>query len=101
MLPWVVCDDATGAVIGTSRYHDIVRAIDRVEIGHTWYRHSAQRTHVNTTCKLLLLGHAFGNVKVIREHIELLAIAVVLLSVLPLVFEMTRRRIRSRRGPTA
>lgn len=59
MLPWVVSDQATGTVIGTTRYHDIVAAIDRVEIGHTWYRQSAQRTHVNTTCKILLLGHAF------------------------------------------
>ena len=41
------------------RYHDIVRGIDRVEIGYTWYAASRQRTHVNTTCKLLLLGHAF------------------------------------------
>lgn len=59
MLPWTVCDQATGAVLGTTRYHDIVASIDRVEIGHTWYRQSAQRSHVNTTCKLLLLGHAF------------------------------------------
>lgn len=59
MLPWAVCNAATGDVIGTTRYHDIVRSIDRVEIGHTWYRQSAQRTHVNTTCKLLLLHHAF------------------------------------------
>src|SRR5678815_3396676 len=40
-------------------YHDIVPGIDRVEIGYTWYAQSRQRTHVNTTCKLLLLGHAF------------------------------------------
>lgn len=59
MLPWVVVDDASGAVIGTTRYHDIVPAIDRVEIGYTWYAESRQRTHVNTTCKLLLLRHAF------------------------------------------
>ena len=59
MLPWVVCDATTGEIIGTTRYHDIVRPIDRVETGYTWYRQSAQRTHVNTTCKLLLLGHAF------------------------------------------
>ena len=59
MLPWAVCDQTTGAVIGTTRYHDVVAPIDRVEIGHTWYRQSAQRTHVNTTCKLLLLAHAF------------------------------------------
>jgi N-acetyltransferase len=59
MLPWVVCDAATGAVIGSTRYHDITPAIDRVEIGYTWYAQSRQRTHVNTSCKLLLLRHAF------------------------------------------
>lgn len=59
MLPWVVTDAATGAIIGSTRYHDIVSAIDRVEIGYTWYAQSRQRTHVNTTCKLLLLGYAF------------------------------------------
>jgi len=59
MLPWAVRDLASGTVIGSTRYHDIVRGIDRVEIGHTWYAQSRQRTHVNTTCKLLLLAHAF------------------------------------------
>jgi RimJ/RimL family protein N-acetyltransferase len=59
MLPWIVRDVASGAIIGTTRYHDIVPAIDRVEIGYTWYAQSRQRTHVNTTCKLLLLAHAF------------------------------------------
>jgi RimJ/RimL family protein N-acetyltransferase len=59
MMPWVVRDTASGTLIGSTRYHDIVPAIDRVEIGYTWYSQSRQRTHVNTTCKLLLLGHAF------------------------------------------
>ena len=59
MLPWVVRDPATGTLIGSTRYHDIVPAIDRVEIGYTWYSQSRQRTGVNTTCKLLLLAHAF------------------------------------------
>ena len=59
MLPWAVRDLASGAVIGSTRYHDIVPGIDRVEIGHTWYAQSRQRTHVNTACKRLLLGHAF------------------------------------------
>ena len=58
MLPWAV-RDASGAIIGSTRYHDIVAGIDRVEIGYTWYRQSRQRTAVNTTCKLLLLQHAF------------------------------------------
>ena len=59
MLPWVVRDAAAGTIIGTTRYHDIVPAADRVEIGYTWYGARWQRTHVNTACKLLLLGHAF------------------------------------------
>lgn len=59
MLAWVVRDLASGEVVGTTRYHDIVPAAERMEIGYTWYAASCQRTHVNTTCKLLLLGHAF------------------------------------------
>jgi N-acetyltransferase len=63
MLPWVVRDAAAGgALIGSTRYHDVMPAIDRVEIGYTWYARSRQRTHVNTTCKLLLLAHAFDTV---------------------------------------
>jgi RimJ/RimL family protein N-acetyltransferase len=59
MLPWAVRDLASGTIIGSTRYHDIVAAIDRVEIGYTWYGTRWQRSHVNTGCKLLLLGHAF------------------------------------------
>jgi RimJ/RimL family protein N-acetyltransferase len=59
MLPWAVRDLATGDVVGSTRYHDIVAAIDRVEIGYTFYAKSRQRTRLNTTCKLLLLAHAF------------------------------------------
>ena len=47
------------AIVGSTRYHDIVPSIDRVEIGYTWYGASWQRSHVNTACKLLLLTHAF------------------------------------------
>jgi N-acetyltransferase len=63
MLPWVVRDATSGAIIGSTRYHDIAAAIDRVEIGYTWYGESRQRTNVNTTCKLLLLGHAFDTLE--------------------------------------
>ena len=58
-FPFVVIESATGRVLGTSSYHDIVPAIQRVEIGWTWYAKSVQRSHVNTTCKLLLMTHAF------------------------------------------
>lgn len=58
-LAFAVVDASTDIVIGTTSYHDIVPAIDRVEIGYTWYAKSRQRSHVNTSCKLLLLSHAF------------------------------------------
>jgi N-acetyltransferase len=59
MLAWAVRDLATGLIAGSTRFHDIAAAIDRVEIGYTWYGSRWQRTHVNTACKLLLLTHAF------------------------------------------
>jgi len=62
MLPWVVRESSTGEIVGSTRYHDIVPAIDRVEIGYTWYAGRWQRSHVNTACKRLLLGHAFDTV---------------------------------------
>jgi RimJ/RimL family protein N-acetyltransferase len=62
MLPWVVRELAAGDIIGSTRYHDIVAPIDRVEIGYTWYAARWQRSHVNTASKLLLLTHAFETV---------------------------------------
>ncbi|MFN8399917.1 MAG: GNAT family protein [Anaerolineales bacterium] len=59
MLPWAVRELGTGKIVGTTRYHDVVANIDRVEIGYTWYAKSWQKSHVNTVCKLLLLAHAF------------------------------------------
>jgi len=58
-LPWVVRELSTGQIVGSTSYHDIVPAVDRVEIGYTFYAQSRQRTSVNTTCKLMLLSHAF------------------------------------------
>jgi N-acetyltransferase len=56
---FAVIDEASGAVLGSTSYHDILPAVKRVEIGYTWYARSVQRTHVNTSCKLLLMTHAF------------------------------------------
>lgn len=58
-LPFAVIDVASNTLIGCTTYHDIVPAIKRVEIGWTWYRKSLQRSFVNTTCKLMLMQHAF------------------------------------------
>jgi len=58
-LAFAVIDAASDQVIGSTSYHDIVPELDRVEIGWTWYARSRQRSHVNASCKLLLLSHAF------------------------------------------
>lgn len=58
-FPFVAVEAATGKVIGSSSYHDIVPTVKRLEIGYTWYAKSVQRSHVNTSCKLLLMTHAF------------------------------------------
>ena len=58
-LPFAVIDKDSGRVIGSSSYHDIVPAVERLEIGYTWYAQSTQRSHVNTTAKLMLMTHAF------------------------------------------
>ena len=62
MLPWAVRELKTGAIVGSTRYHDIIPAADRVEIGWTWYAKRVQRSHVNTACKLLLFSHAFEKI---------------------------------------
>jgi RimJ/RimL family protein N-acetyltransferase len=59
MLPFAVRELASDRIVGSTRYHDIVPAVDRLEIGYTWYALSRQRSHVNTECKLLLMTHAF------------------------------------------
>ena len=58
-MPFVVRDNATGDVVGCTRFFNVDAKNRRVEIGHTWYAQRAQRTPVNTECKLMLLAHAF------------------------------------------
>ena len=60
---FAVTESATGTVLGSTSYHDILPAVKRVEIGWTWYARRCQRTHVNTTCKLLMMGHAFDTLQ--------------------------------------
>jgi RimJ/RimL family protein N-acetyltransferase len=62
MLPWAVREQSSGKIVGSTRFHDIVASIDRVEIGSTWYSKSRQRTRTNTSCKLLLLEYAFETI---------------------------------------
>ena len=58
-MPFVVRDNASGNIVGCTRYFNVDAANRRLEIGHTWYAKRAQRSAINTECKLLLLTHAF------------------------------------------
>ena len=58
-MPFIVRDNANGEIVGCTRYFNVDAANRRLEIGHTWYAKCAQRTAINTECKLLLLTHAF------------------------------------------
>ena len=59
MLPFAIIDKRSGRAVGMTTYMNADAANRRLEIGSTWYAESAQRTPLNTECKLLLLGHAF------------------------------------------
>ena len=56
---FAVVDEASGSVLGSTSYHDILPEVHRLEIGYTWYAQRVQRSHVNTSCKLMLMAHAF------------------------------------------
>ena len=58
-MPFVVRDNATGDIVGCTRFFNVDAKNRRVEIGATWYAKRVQRTPLNTECKLLLLTHAF------------------------------------------
>jgi N-acetyltransferase len=64
-MPFVVRDNASGDIVGCTRYFNVDVANRRLEIGHTWYARRVQRTAVNTECKLLLLNHAFETLRCI------------------------------------
>ena len=64
-MPFVVRDNASGDIVGCTRYFNVDAANRRLEIGHTWYAKRVQRTALNTECKLLLLTHAFEKLRCI------------------------------------
>ena len=69
VLPFVVLD-ASGRVVGSTRYYGLEADVPKLSIGYTWYAPAVQRTGVNTEAKLLLLTHAFetlGCISVVFE----------------------------------
>jgi RimJ/RimL family protein N-acetyltransferase len=68
-LPFVIIRRQSGQVVGTTRFYNIKSADRAAAIGNTWLSHSAQRTSVNTECKLLLLSHAFEHWNCVRVEL--------------------------------
>ena len=62
-LPFVIQRKSDNRIVGSTRYMNIEKDVRRLEIGTTWYAKSVQRSPVNTECKLLLMQHAFENLK--------------------------------------
>jgi RimJ/RimL family protein N-acetyltransferase len=64
-MPFVARHNASGDVVGSTRYFNVDAVNRRLEIGHTWYAKRVHRTAFNTECKLLLLTHAFETLRCI------------------------------------
>ena len=56
-------------VVGSTRFYEIFPKDRKCAIGYTWLSQSAQRSPVNTECKLLLLAHAFETWKCVRVEL--------------------------------
>jgi RimJ/RimL family protein N-acetyltransferase len=69
-LPFVMIMQETGDLVGSTRYHSIVRNHRRLEIGFTWVERPWQRTAVNTESKYLLLKHAFEHYRCQRVEFK-------------------------------
>ncbi|CAN5359328.1 GNAT family protein [soil metagenome] len=64
-IPFAIRRNDTGKLCGMTNYMNIDAPNRRVEIGGTWHARSVQRTFINTECKLMLLTHAFEELKCI------------------------------------
>jgi RimJ/RimL family protein N-acetyltransferase len=67
---WAVRMLSDGALVGSTRYLNIVAEHRRVEIGHTWYAPAVWATHVNPACKLALLDYGFETLGLNRVELK-------------------------------
>lgn len=69
-LPFVVVDQKTNEIVGSTRLYSISNDNKTVEIGQTWYHPSVHRTSINTECKYMLLQYAFEELHMLRVQIK-------------------------------
>ena len=67
--PFAIVDKQRDAIVGSTRYTEIVKAHRKLEIGYTWLARRAQRTPINTEAKYLLLRHAFEDLGCVRVEL--------------------------------
>ncbi|WP_352487879.1 GNAT family N-acetyltransferase [Citrobacter portucalensis] len=71
VMPFAVTLSSDQRVIGSTRFWKIDRENRKLEIGHTWYSQSWQKTAANTESKLLLLRYAFEQLSIFRGPLAL------------------------------
>lgn len=69
-FPFVIVDKKSGEIIGSTRFMDIGKSHQRLEIGFTWLTPAYWRTTVNTNCKYLLLSYCFEVLGLRRVQIK-------------------------------
>ena len=69
-LPFVVTNKRSEKIVGTTRFYDNDDKNNRLLRGYTWYAQSVQRSAVNTSCKLLLLQHAFETLQCVAVELR-------------------------------
>lgn len=94
-------DKYGGRTIIVARFVPIVRTYAPVAagVGHMRYRHFVSFNVIGALLwgvGVTLLGYALGTIPFVKENIEVLLVAVVLVSVLPIVWEIWRGRRRDR-----
>lgn len=67
---FIIIDQVTGSIVGSTRFMDISRQHNRLEIGSTWITPNYWRTAINTNCKYLLLEYCFETLDMKRVQIK-------------------------------
>jgi RimJ/RimL family protein N-acetyltransferase len=66
--PFVLLEEGSGRVVGSSRYSDIRWGHRNCELGYTWLHPEVQGGGVNVEAKLLMLGYAFEALDFLRVY---------------------------------
>lgn len=69
-IPFIVVDQQSNKIVGSTRLYNISVEDKTVELGQTWYHPSVQRTSINTECKYMLLQYAFEKLHMLRVQIK-------------------------------